>query len=59
MTIAKQRPSCPGLLVESAPGVGECDRGDECAVTHLRSDYFAYRDAHLRISSDWMSRPNR
>jgi len=50
VTVQNQRPTCPGELVESAPGVGECERGDECAVTHLRADYFTYRDAHARIT---------
>jgi hypothetical protein len=53
VTVQNQRPTCPGELVESAPGVGECERGDECAVAHLRADYFTYRDAHARITAAW------
>jgi hypothetical protein len=53
MTVQNQRPTCPAELVESAPGRGECERGDECPVAHLRSDFFAYRDAHLKIRAAW------
>jgi hypothetical protein len=56
MTVSNQRPTCPGELVESSPGVGECDRGDECAVLELRGDYFSYRDAHFNIRADWSKR---
>jgi hypothetical protein len=56
MTVQNQRPTCPGELVESSPGVGECDRGDECAVLDLKADYFAYRDAHFTVTTAWSRR---
>lgn len=54
MTVQNQRPTCPAELVESSPGVGECERGDECPVAHLKPDYFAYRDAHMKIRAAWL-----
>jgi len=53
MTVQNQRPMCTAELVESAPGVGRCERGDECPVAHLEADFFAYRDAHLNIRAAW------
>ena len=41
------------VLVESAPGVGECELGEECEALSLRADYLAYRDAHIRIVAEW------
>ncbi len=43
--------TCDGLLVETAPGVGECDQGDACPALTLREDYEAYRAAHSRVIS--------
>jgi hypothetical protein len=53
MSVQNQRPTCPGELVETAPGQGECERGDDCLVADLRSDWFAYRDAHFKITNTW------
>jgi hypothetical protein len=54
MTVQNQRPMCTAELVESAPGVGRCERGDECPVAYLETDFFAYRDAHLKVRAAWM-----
>jgi hypothetical protein len=43
-------------LVESSPGVGECELGDDCPVAALKPDFFAYRDAHFNIRADWSTR---
>ena len=56
MTVQNQRPTCAAELVESSPGVGECELGDECPVAHLAPDYFAYRDAHFNIREAWSAR---
>jgi hypothetical protein len=45
---------CEGLLIESAAGVGECDRGEECAATEVRAEYDKYRQAHSRITAEWV-----
>ena len=48
-------PVCPGMLVESAPGVGECDRGIGCVAAYLHDDdYEAFREEHDRITSRWL-----
>jgi hypothetical protein len=43
-------------LVESAPGAGECERGDACEALALRPDYIAYRNAHTRIVASWITK---
>jgi hypothetical protein len=53
MSVVNQRGGCPGLLIETAPGAGECERGDECEALALRADYLSYRQAHTRISTEW------
>jgi hypothetical protein len=57
MSVTNQRATCPGPLVEQQPGVGECSRGEECEVLGLRDDYLAYRNAHMRVTSEWQERP--
>ena len=42
--------------IERRPGVGECARGDECEVVALKDDYLAYRNAHMRVTSEWQQR---
>jgi hypothetical protein len=59
LTVQNQRPTCAAELVESAPGVGECELGDECPVANLKTDYFAYRDAHFKVRADWSGRESR
>ena len=54
MTVMQGQARCPGVLVESVPGVGKCDREEQCDALALRADYIAYRNAHTRISSDWL-----
>jgi hypothetical protein len=54
--VTNQRATCPGPLVEERPGVGECARGDECEVLVLKDDYLAYRNAHMRVTSEWQRR---
>jgi hypothetical protein len=56
MSVTNQRATCPGPLIESRPGVGECARGDECEVVALKDDYLAYRNAHMRVTSEWQQR---
>jgi hypothetical protein len=56
VSVQNQRPTCAAELVESSPGVGECELGDECPVAELKSDFFAYRDAHFKIRADWSTR---
>ena len=51
--MTNQRVMCPGPLVERRPGDGECARGDACEALGLRDDYFSYRDAHMRITTEW------
>jgi len=41
------------MLIERAPGVGDCERGDDCEALHLRADYLAYRNAHTRVTAQW------
>lgn len=53
MSVTNQRATCPGPLVEQQPGVGECSRGEECEVLGLRDDYLAYRNAHMRVTTEW------
>ena len=53
MSVQNQRPTCAAELVESSPGVGECELGDDCPVADLKPDFFAYRDAHFKIRADW------
>ena len=40
---------CEGTLVESAEGVGVCDKGSACRALSLSNDYAAYRAAHERV----------
>jgi hypothetical protein len=56
VSVTNQRATCPGPLIESRPGVGECARGDECEVVALKDDYLAYRNAHMRVTSEWQQR---
>jgi hypothetical protein len=42
--------------VESTPGTGECARGDECEVLALQHDYLSYRNAHMRVTTEWQQR---
>ena len=56
MSVVNQRSGCPGLLVETAPGSGHCERGDECEALVLLGDYLSYREAHTRITSEWAIR---
>ena len=37
VTVQNQRPTCAAELVESSPGVGECELGDECPVAALEA----------------------
>jgi hypothetical protein len=53
VTVANVRAGCPGVLVETAPGSGTCERGDECEALALLPDYLSYRDAHGNIDSVW------
>jgi hypothetical protein len=53
VTVNNMRTGCPGVLVETAPGTGTCERGDECEALALLPDYLAYRDAHGNIDSTW------
>lgn len=59
MSVTNQRATCPGPLVEERPGLGACSRGDECEVLALRDDYLAYRNAHMRVTSEWQERRDR
>ncbi len=56
VTVNNMRTGCPGVLVETAPGAGTCERGDECEALALLPDYLAYRDAHGHIDSAWARR---
>jgi hypothetical protein len=49
VTVVQGQAGCAGVLVESAPGRGRCERGEECEVLALLPDYIAYRNAHHRI----------
>ena len=53
VSVTQQGVTCPGPLEEERPGAGVCARGDACEVLELRSDYLAYRGAHLRVTSAW------
>jgi hypothetical protein len=53
MSVTHQSVTCPGPLLEERPGAGECARGEECEVLELRTDYLAYRSAHIRVTSLW------
>jgi hypothetical protein len=33
--------------------MGECARGDACEVLELKTDYLAYRNAHIRVTTLW------
>jgi len=57
VSVTNQRATCPGPLIESRPGVGECARNDECEALDLRGDYLSYRSAHLRVTAQWQERP--
>ena len=59
MSVTNQRVTCPGPLVEERPGVGECVRHDACEVLELKSDYLAYRNAHMRVTTIWLDKPDR
>jgi hypothetical protein len=48
--------SCPGRIIESAPGDGECEHGTACLAADLRNDYEAYLDAHDEIVARWAAR---
>jgi hypothetical protein len=48
--------SCPGRIIESAPGDGECEHGTACLAADLRDDYEAYLDAHDEIVARWAAR---
>jgi hypothetical protein len=50
MSVVQPQAGCPGVLVESVPGVGNCERGDACEVLALKPDYISYRNAHTRIT---------
>ncbi len=56
MSVTNQRVTCPGPLVESRPGVGECARGESCDALAFKDDYLAYRGAHMRVTSEWLER---
>ena len=56
MSVTNQRATCPGPLVESTPGTGECSRGEECEVLALQHDYLSYRNAHMRVTTEWQQR---
>jgi len=58
MSVTNQRATCPGPLIESRPGVGECARGEACEVLALVDDYLSYRNAHMRVTSEWQERPS-
>jgi len=58
MAVTNPRLGCPGPLVEERPGVGECVRRDACEVLELKGDYMAYRNAHVRVTSVWLNRPD-
>jgi hypothetical protein len=53
VSVTHQSVTCPGPLEESRPGAGECARGDACEVLELQTDYLAYRNAHLRVTTLW------
>ena len=57
MSVTNQLSTCPGPLVESTPGSGECARGDQCEVLALQNDYLSYRNAHMRVTTEWQQRP--
>ena len=59
MSVTNQRATCPGPLIESQPGVGQCARGEACEVLALENDYLSYRNAHMRVTSEWQERPSR
>jgi len=56
VTVNNMRTGCPGVLVETAPGAGTCERGEKCEALALLPDYLAYRDAHGNIDSAWTRR---
>jgi hypothetical protein len=56
MSVTNQRVTCPGPLVESQPGVGECSRGEACEALAFKDDYLTYRGAHMRVTSEWLER---
>ncbi len=56
VSVTHQSVTCPGPLEEERPGVGTCARGDACDVLELKSDYLAYRNAHIRVTSLWRTR---
>jgi hypothetical protein len=53
VSVTHQSVTCPGPLEEVRPGTGECARGDACEVLELQSDYLAYRNAHIRVTTLW------
>jgi len=53
VSVTHQSVTCPGPLEESRPGAGECARGDACEVLELKTDYLAYRNAHIRVTTLW------
>jgi hypothetical protein len=54
MSVTNQRVTCPGPLIEERPGVGTCARGEQCEALGMVDDYFAYRSAHMRVTSTWL-----
>jgi hypothetical protein len=50
---------CPGRIIESAPGDGECEHGTACLAADLRDDYEAYLDAHDEIVARWAARSGK
>ena len=56
MSVTNQRVTCPGPLIETRPGVGECARGESCEALAMRDDYLSYRGAHMRVTSEWLER---
>jgi hypothetical protein len=58
MSVTNQRATCPGPLIEERPGLGVCAQGDECEVIELEGDYLAYRNAHTRVTSVWLDKPD-
>jgi hypothetical protein len=57
VSVTHQSVTCPGPLEEERPGSGTCARGDACEVLELKADYLAYRNAHIRVTSQWSKPP--
>ena len=54
MSVTNQRVTCPGPLIVERQGVGTCARGEQCEALSMVDDYFAYRGAHMRVTSTWL-----